>query len=134
MRLRDLPDELNAISQTIWAAAIEVHNALGNGLLESAYRRCLAHELKLRGLSVGEEVPLSLTYKDLVVDTAFRADLVVNDCVVVELKCVSEILPEHEAQLMTYLHLSAIPLGLLYNMHAPRLRDGFRRRAIAPTP
>lgn len=130
MRLRDLPAELNEISGDIWAAALEVHSTLGVGLLESAYRDCLVHELRLRGRDVRMEVPVPLAYKDLRVETAYRADIVVDGKVIIELKCVEAILPEHEAQLMTYLRLSGLMLGVLYNMHAPRLREGFRRRAL----
>lgn len=131
MRLRDLPDAVNEISSIVLSAAIEVHRALGPGLMESAYRDCLAHELRLRDRGVEVEREIPLIYKDLLVPKAFRADLVVDNAVILELKAVPAILPEHEAQLLTYLRASRASLGMILNFHAPRLVDGFRRIAMA---
>lgn len=130
MRLRDLPEDVNELSRVIMGAAIEVHRTIGPGLLESAYRDCLAHELRLRGVEVEVERPLALDYKGLVVPEAYRADLLVGNKVIVELKCASALAPEHEAQLLTYLSVSGCPLGMLFNFHAAKIRDGFLRRAL----
>lgn len=127
MSLRDLPDEVTEASGRILDAALEVHRALGRGLLESAYRDCLAYETRRRGLRVEVEHPLPLVYKDSVVPTAFRADLLVAGSIVVELKCVDRIIPEHEAQLFACLRASGCRLGILLDFHAPRIRDGLRR-------
>lgn len=130
MRLRDLPDEVNHISSEVWSAALEVHRILGPYLLEATYRTCLAHELRLRGIRAEEEVEMSVVYKDLLVERAYKADIVVEGKVIVELKCADALAAEHEAQLMNYLRLSGIRLGLLFNMKSPRLRDDFRRRIL----
>lgn len=130
MRLRDLPDDVNEISGSVLDAAIEVHRALGPGLLESAYRSCLAHELRLRGHDVASETPIPLTYKGLIAPLAYRADLIVAGKILIEIKAVSDIDPVMEAQLLTYLRLTGIELGFLLNFHAPRMRDGFRRMVL----
>lgn len=132
MRLRDLPDKVNDISGDILDAAIEVHRILGPWFMESVYRDCLAHELRLRGHEVLVEEPLPLTYKTLVVASAFLVDLLVDNKVVVELKAAPEITDEHEAQLYSYLRASHCQLGILLNFHAPLMKDGFRRRALTP--
>lgn len=122
--------EAEDVTQQIIGAAIEVQRMLGPGLLESAYEACLAHELGLRGLGVSRQVHLGLSYKGLEVPQAFRMDLVVADQVVVELKCVEALLPEHEAQLLSYLRFSGIGVGLLFNFKALSLMNkGFRRFA-----
>jgi GxxExxY protein len=108
-------------------SAIAVHSALGPGLLESAYRACLAVELRGRGHVVAEELPLPATYKGLTIDLGYRLDLVVDGQVVVELKTVTKILPVHEAQILSYLRLGDYRVGLLINFHAPLLRDGLKR-------
>jgi GxxExxY protein len=111
-------------------AAIQVHKALGPGLLEGAYLRCLAHELLRRGRSVRTEVPLPITYRGVRIDCSYRLDLVIDDAVLVEAKSVATLLPIHEAQLMTYLRLSPLRVGLLLNFNVPRLRDGIVRRVV----
>ncbi|MBI3909745.1 MAG: GxxExxY protein [Armatimonadetes bacterium] len=118
------------ITDAILGAAIEVHRALGPGLLESAYEECLCHELALRGISVERQVPLPVRYKGVLLDCAYRMDLVVEDAVVVELKCVEAILPVHEAQLLTYLRLSGKRVGLVVNFHEPVLKDGIVRKVL----
>ena len=130
MRLRDLPDETNHVSGQVLDAAIAVHAALGPGLLENAYHRCLYHELTLRGLKVAFKPPLDLSYKELVIEAAYFPDLIVEDRVVVELKTADALIAEHEAQLLTYLRLSGCRLGILLNFHAPLMREGFLRRAL----
>lgn len=133
MRIRDLPDEVNVISGKVLDAAIKVHIALGSGLLESTYKLCLAHELRERGLSVEREVPADLRFGTLVIERAYFADLVVGGCVVVEAKTYANILPVHEAQLLTCQRLLNKPLGILLNFHAEKIYSeaGFRRRALS---
>lgn len=123
-----LQDE--ALTEAIIGAAIEVHRHLGPGLLESAYRRCLAHELALRAVPVTSEVSLDLEYKGLRVPAIYRIDLLVADRVVVEVKTVDTFLPIHEAQLLTYLRLSGRTTGLLLNFKVRLLRDGILRRVL----
>jgi GxxExxY protein len=120
-------DELNVGSGLVVDCAIEVHRALGPGLLESVYETCLAFELRERGCDVRSQQPLPLVYKTLALDNAYRIDLIVNDAIVVEVKTVERILPIHEAQLLTYLKLSRRRLGLLLNFQVPLLKDGIRR-------
>jgi len=115
------------ISNAIIGAAIEVHRVLGPGLLESIYQRCLARELGLQGFSCQEEVSLPVSYKDMRFEAAFRLDMLVADKVIVELKAVENILPVHEAQLLSYLRLTGLKLGLLINFNVPALKSGVRR-------
>ena len=115
------------ISNRILASALEVHRELGPGLLESAYRICLVRQLELDGLSVRREVSIGITYKDLVVPTIYRADLIVDQSVLLELKSVERLLPVHEAQINTYLRHSRISVGLLVNFNVRMLRYGIRR-------
>jgi GxxExxY protein len=109
--------------------AIEVHRRLGPGLLEHTYRSCLAHELGLLGLRVAAEVPIPIVYKGIELGTTYRADLVVEDLLLVELKAVDQILPVHCMQTVTYLKLSAFKTALLINFNIPCLKDGVRRFA-----
>ena len=118
------------VTDKIIAAAIEVHRNLGPGLLESAYEECLNHELQLRGIPRARQVGLPLTYKGLNLNCGYRMDLVVDNRVIIELKCVDKILPVHEAQLLTYLRLANIRVGLILNFHAKRIMDGFRRMVL----
>ena len=119
--------KFDIVSNHVIRAALDVHSALGPGLLESAYRACLAQELALRGLKVQAEVPLPVSYKGTRVELGYRMDLVVEESVVVEVKTVQKLLPVHEAQLLSYLRLADRPIGLLINFHVPRLRDGIKR-------
>ena len=118
------------ITEAVIGAAIEVHKALGPGLLESAYESCLCHELLDRGLAFERQKELSVRYKDHLVDCGYRLDLVVERNVVVEAKSVEKLLPIHEAQLMTYLKLSGKRVGLLINFNVTRLRNGIIRRVL----
>ena len=111
----------------IISAAIAVHRELGPGLLESVYRQCLAHRLRADGLDVKQEVPIPLRFQDLVLDGCFRADLIVDDKVLIELKAVESIQSLHESQVLTYLKLSGIRVGLLINFNVRRLRSGIHR-------
>jgi GxxExxY protein len=118
---------LDALTETIIGAAIEVHRALGPGLLESAYETCLAYELKDKGLKVERQKPLALTYRDVTLDCAYRLDLVVEGRVVIEVKALEELARIHAVQLLSYLKLTGCTVGLLINFHAYVLRDGIRR-------
>ncbi|HEY3265388.1 MAG TPA: GxxExxY protein [Armatimonadota bacterium] len=118
------------LTHQIIGAAIEVHRALGPGLLESAYEKCLCRELCLRGLAFRSQVALPLDYKGERLDCGYRMDVVVEDAVVLELKCVECITPLHEAQLLTYLRLSGLKLGLLLNFNVAVMRDGISRKAL----
>ena len=117
----------DGVTEVIIGACIEVHRHLGPGLLESAYEHCLVHELALRGLHVQRQIPVPLRYKGLALDCGYRLDLVVEAFVVLEIKAVDRLLPVHEAQLITYLKLMRLPVGLLINFHVPFLRQGLRR-------
>ena len=117
----------NDISGKIIGAAIEVHRYLGPGLLESAYEECLCRELELRGINFERQVPLPLNYKGLKLDCGYRLDLLVEDKVIVELKTVEAIAPIHEAQMLTYLKLRDVQLGLIINFNARLLVEGIRR-------
>lgn len=102
-------------------AAIEVHKALGPGLLESSYQKCLEHELKLRKIPFIAQKPISVNYKGEILELDFRCDLLVADCLVIELKAIEKILPIHKAQLMTYLRLLDLPEGLMLNFYVTHL-------------
>ncbi len=115
------------VTEVIIGGAIEVHRALGPGLLESVYEECLAMELKLRGMRFERQRPVSLEYKGHRLGVDLRIDLLVEDAVIVELKAVEKLLPVHDAQLLTYLRLTHRSLGLLINFNVPLLKDGLRR-------
>jgi len=117
----------NEISGKIIGCAIEVHKALGPGLLESAYEECLYYELQMAGLKVEKQKALPVVYKEVKLDAGYRIDLLVEDCVVVELKAVEALHDVHTAQVLTYLKLSECKLGLLMNFNVYRLSDGIRR-------
>jgi GxxExxY protein len=114
-------------TERIITAALKVHSAIGPGVLESVYKTCLAHELKQIGVTVLTEVALPVMYDGLRLDSGFRVDLLVEDLVIVELKCVDTLLPIHKAQLLTYLRLSNKPIGLLLNFNVVHMRDGIKR-------
>ena len=120
-------DTLNALTEAVIGAAIDVHRELGPGLLESAYEACLAFELGRLGLRAERQRMLPVVYKDVKLDCAYRLDIVVNDAVIIEIKAVDQVLPVHHAQLISYLKLAALPIGLLINFHSPVLRTGIRR-------
>jgi GxxExxY protein len=122
--------EINDLTEEIIGAAIEVHRALGPGLLESAYEECLAHELALRQIPFERQKPVSLTYKGDVIDVGFRADIVVGGRVLVELKAVDALQPIHDAQVLTYLKLTGLRLALLMNFNTKILVDGIWRIAM----
>ena len=118
------------LTEKIIGAAIEVHRALGAGLLESAYIICLAHELMLRGIRFRKEVDLPVVYKGINLDCGYRMDFVIEEKVVLEVKSVEKLAPIHEAQLLTYLRLSGNRIGLLNNFNAPVLKNQIIRRVL----
>jgi GxxExxY protein len=117
----------SGLTETIIGCAIEVHRALGPGLLESVYEECLCYELTMKGIRIERQKNLPLAYKEVKLEAGYRLDLVVEGKVVVELKCVEKLLPVHDAQIMTYLRLSKVKTGLLINFFTPVLKDGIRR-------
>ena len=118
-----------ASTEQVIGAAIEVHRALGSGLLESAYEECLCHELHLRGIAFQRQVPLPVHYKGVSLECGYRLDVVVEDSIILELKCIENVLPVHEAQLLTYLKLTGKRVGLLINFHLSALvRSGLVRK------
>lgn len=125
-----------SVTEAIIGAAIEVHRELGPGLLESAYEECLCHELHLRDMSFRRQVELPLTYKGLKLDCGYKLDVVVKGAVIVELKAIEQILPIHQAQLLTYLRLSGMKVGLIINFNVASSRTElyaeFFDRLISP--
>jgi len=120
-------EEINRISGIIVDCAVKVHSQLGPALLESIYRACLVEELVSRGLAVKIEVPMPVYWNGRKLEAGYRADLLVNDLVIVELKAVSALTPVDQAQMLTYLKLSGKKLGLLLNFHVALMRDGIKR-------
>jgi GxxExxY protein len=118
------------LTQEIIGKAIKVHSALGAGLLESAYERCLEYELIQSGLNVKSQLELPLRYGRLEIKNAYRLDLLVEDKVVIEVKAVEKILDKHEAQLLTYLRLTGCKVGLIINFYEKKLKNGIRRLAL----
>ncbi|MFC1812261.1 GxxExxY protein [Thermodesulfobacteriota bacterium] len=119
--------EINKLTGQVIGAAIEVHKAIGPGLLESTYEECLCHELKLRKISFKRQVPLPIKYKGVNLDCGYRMDLVVEGAVILELKSCESIDPIHKAQLLTYLKLSGLSVGLLMNFNVTVMKDGIIR-------
>jgi GxxExxY protein len=115
------------LTEQVIGAAIEVHRELGPGLLESAYRICLCRELELQGIEHAFEVELPVVYKGIKIESGYRLDIVIPGRLILEIKAVEKLLPVHEAQLITYLKLSGIHLGLLLNFKVPVLKDGIKR-------
>jgi len=120
-------DELNRLSNVVIGCAIEVHRVLGPGLLESAYQQCLGWELRRHDLSVKEQVSVPIRYKELDVPNAYRLDMLIEDELVVELKAVEKIEPVHVAQMLTYLKVNGLRLGLLLNFNTEVMKKGIKR-------
>jgi len=119
------------LTERVIGAAIEVHRALGPALLESAYEECLCHELHLRGISFERQVPLPVEYKGVKLDCGYRLDLVVEDRLILEIKCMEHVLPVHEAQLLTYLKMTGKRVGLILNFNVSTLvRGGLVRKVL----
>lgn len=117
----------NNLTYEIINCALEVHNFLGPGLLESVYQKALIHELKLRGFKIDYEVPIEIYYKDINVGDSLRLDILVNEEIVIELKSVENVLPVHKKQLLTYLRLLDLEVGLLINFNVSLLKEGITR-------
>ncbi len=132
MNRRDAETQRDSLSEQVIGLAIDVHRALGPGLLESAYEACLCHELGEHDIPFKRQVPLPVTYKGVQLNCGYRLDLTVADELVVELKTVDKILPVHHAQLLTYLKLSGFHTGLILNFNVPMLKDGIKRLTTAP--
>ena len=122
--------EAELITKTVIGAAMEVHRDKGPGLLESIYERCFIHELKLRGLKVEQQRQVQIRYKDLVFEDSLRCDVIVNGCLLVELKSVMDVLPIHKAQGMSYMKLLDLPLGFVINFNVQMLKQGVHRRML----
>ena len=119
--------EFDELSNRVIGCALEVHRVLGPGLLESTYEQCLAHELSLAGISFKLQFPLPVKYKGIKLDCGYRIDLLVNDELIVELKSVDQIMGIHQAQLLTYMKLSGVKVGLLINFNVEILKTGIKR-------
>ena len=119
--------EFDELSYKVIGCALEVHKQLGPGLLENTYKQCLAYELAQAGLKFQMEVNLPVKYKEIRISTGYRIDILVEDKIIIELKCVDELHPIHEAQILTYMKLSNISIGLLINFNEQRLKDGIKR-------
>jgi len=126
--------ECGALTEQVIGAAIEVHRTLGPGLLESTYEHCLIHELAQRGLRARRQVALPVRYKGVQIDCGYRLDILVENQVLIEIKSVEKLAPIHEAQLLTYLRLAGLPVGLLLNFNVKLLKDGLVRRANTESP
>jgi len=122
----------NEVSYKVIGAAMKVHSALGAGLLESAYEKCLCLELRQTGLQFQRQVRLPMNYEGVRLSAAYCVDFIVEKCVIVEIKCVEKLLPVHKAQLLSYLRLTGYKLGLLLNFKVPHMRNGIDRIINGP--
>jgi len=122
----------NEASHAVIGCAMNVHNALGAGMLESTIDACVYYEFAEAGLSFEHQVRLPVVYKQVKLPVAYRVDFIVENCLLVELKCVEKVLPVHRAQVLSYLKLSGLKLGLLINFNVPHLRDGIHRVVNGP--
>jgi GxxExxY protein len=122
--------QINEITEKIIGAAIEVHKVLGPGLLESVYEECLCRELSLRSLRFERQKPAPIEYKGVRLDCGYRLDILVEGCVVVEVKAVAAVQPVHEAQLLTHMSLADLKIGLLINFNVCVLKDGIQRMIL----
>ena len=119
--------DIEEIAKKIVAAAIKVHTALGPGLLESAYQKCMEYELKNEGLQVACELALPIRYGEIIIDAGYRIDMIVEESILIENKTVERFLPIHEAPLLTYLKMKNCKIGFLLNWNVPRMKDGIKR-------
>jgi GxxExxY protein len=126
----EIVKNLNELTEAIIGSAMEVHRALGPGLLESTYEMCLCRELSIRGLGFERQVPIAVEYKGVKLDCGYRADVVVEDSVLVEIKAIDSLVSIHEAQLLSYLKLGGWKIGLLINFNVELLKHGIRRRVL----
>jgi GxxExxY protein len=125
-----IPETINQVSKEVVEAAFRVHSALGPGLLEGVYERCLLYELSTMGLKVKRQVRVPIRYGAIILRAGLRLDLVVERSVIVEVKAIEAMRPVHEAQLLTYLRLSGLRLGLLINFNVRLIRDGIKRLVV----
>ena len=119
--------DINKLTGKIIGLAIEIHRELGPGLLESVYKACLTYELRQSSLSFMSEKQIPVIYKEIALECGFRADIIVENNIILELKAVEKILPIHQAQLITYLKLTGLKMGFIFNFNVIRLKDGIRR-------
>src|SRR5947199_7158684 len=122
--------EFDELSRSVIGCAIEVHRNLGPGLLESTYRQCLACELSHAQISFQMELPLPVLYKEMLLDCGYRIDVLVAGDLIVEIKSVESLLPIHQAQILTYMRLAKIPIGLLMNFNITKLQNGIKRLVL----
>ena len=128
--MHPLFEKADTLSREVIGAAIEVHRLKGPGLIESIYERCLMRELELRGIATVNQRLVRIEYKGLVFEEPLRFDMLVEECLLLELKCVQDILPVHKAQLLSYMKLLDVPLGLIINFHELKLIDGIVRMIL----
>ena len=128
--MHPLFDKADRLTGEIIGAAIEVHRIMGPGLLESIYERCLLHELELRGIPALSQEEVIIDYKGTVFKEKLKFDLLADGCLLVELKAIQDVLPIHKAQLLSYMKLLNVPLGLLFNFHEVKLVDGISRHIL----
>jgi len=119
--------DIKKIAKNIVAAAIKVHIALGPGLLESAYQKCMEYALKNDGIPVECEILLPIKYGEITIDAGYRIDMIIENAIIIEHKTVERLLPIHEAQLLTYLKMKQCKLGFILNWNVPRMKDGIKR-------
>ena len=122
--------DFDELSNRVIGCALEVHRVLGPGLLESTYTKCLAHELAIADIPFRMEHPVAVDYKGVKLDCGYRIDLLVDDRIIIELKSVDELLPVHKAQLLTYMKLAGISIGLLMNFNVRYLKSGIKRMVL----
>lgn len=127
---QEISADLDRLARSIVDAGLKVHRALGPGLLESTYEHCLAHEIGVRGLTMRRQVALPIIYDGTTLDAGYRLDFLVGESVIVEIKSVETLTRLHEAQMLTYLKLSGLRLGLLMNFNVPLFKSGIRRMAL----
>jgi GxxExxY protein len=127
-----IPPDVERLAAIAVDAAFTVHSELGPGLLESAYEACLSHELRLRGVNHQVQLPVPLSYNGIRVEIGYRADIIIEEKLLLELKAVAELLPIHTAQVVTYLRLKKFPLGLLINFNSILVKDGIHRILNVP--
>ena len=125
-----IPPEVEQVGKAVLDAAYRVHTALGPGLLESVYEACLSYEIREGGLLVETEVAVPVKYKNIQLEDGLRLDLLVEKCVIIEIKAVETMNPIYEAQLLTYLRLTGVRLGFLINFTVPHLKDGIKRMVV----
>lgn len=126
----DISEDIDAVAHAVVDAAFAVHTRLGPGLLESVYEVCLAYEIGQRGITAARQVVLPITYRSIRLEAHLRLDLIVGDCVIVEVKAIDALTPVHTAQMITYLKLSGMRLGLLINFNVATIKDGIKRIAL----